>query len=130
MKNSIKIFNKSYIKIGLIPMLERNASVKKAPQRFQDSNDPLDILICFDDRVFEQVIEDLQNRSVEYEKTLHILNINTKDNKDEAVKMAKNVIKLCTQIENSGDWENNITTHIEEFEKKMYVKIQHVVYFI
>jgi RNA polymerase II subunit A C-terminal domain phosphatase SSU72 len=60
-------------------MLERNASLKLAPQRFQDSKESLDVIICFEDKVFEAVMEELQMRDNEFEKPVHILNLNTKD---------------------------------------------------
>lgn len=40
-------------------MLQRNASVKKAPQRWQDRDKHFDIVFCFEDRVFNAVIEGL-----------------------------------------------------------------------
>lgn len=49
----------SYTKNGMIGMMQRNIGVKKAPQRFQEEKDlsKIDICICFDDRVFDAVIE-------------------------------------------------------------------------
>jgi hypothetical protein len=40
-------------------MLQRNASVKKAPQRWHDRDKHYDIVFCFEDRVFNAVIEGL-----------------------------------------------------------------------
>ena len=49
----------SYTRNGMIGMMQRNVVVKKAPQRFQEEKDlsKIDICICFDDRVFDAVIE-------------------------------------------------------------------------
>lgn len=51
----------SYTKNGMIGMMQRNVVVKKAPQRFQDEKDlsKIDICICFDDRVFDAVLESM-----------------------------------------------------------------------
>ena len=48
-------------KNGMIGMMQRNVVVKKAPQRFQDEKDlsKIDICICFDDRVFDAVLESM-----------------------------------------------------------------------
>ena len=45
----------------MIDMMQRNVVVKKAPQRFQDEKDlsKIDICICFDDRVFDAVLESM-----------------------------------------------------------------------
>lgn len=42
-------------------MIQRDRGVKKAPQRFQDELDLsfIDVCICFDDRVFDSVLEGL-----------------------------------------------------------------------
>ncbi len=48
-----------YIGNGVLPMLERNAMVKQAPERFQKYFQFSDILITFEDRVFDAVIEGL-----------------------------------------------------------------------
>ena len=52
----------SYKKNGMIGMMQRNIGVKKAPQRFQEEKDlsKIDICICFDDRVFDAVIEGIR----------------------------------------------------------------------
>ena len=49
----------SYTKRGIIDMLRRDKNVKPAPCRFQDSKEveDLDICICFDERVFDSVLE-------------------------------------------------------------------------
>ena len=51
----------SYTKREIIPMIQRDRGVKKAPQRFQDELDLsfIDVCICFDDRVFDSVLEGL-----------------------------------------------------------------------
>ena len=72
-------------------MMQRNVVVKKAPQRFQDEKDlsKIDICICFDDRVFDAVLEsmapccfwsvDLQFRACHGMKPLLVLNMHTQD---------------------------------------------------
>ena len=43
-------------------MLQRDRNVKAAPCRFQDSKDveTVDICICFDERVFDSVLEGIR----------------------------------------------------------------------
>jgi len=38
-------------------MLERNRTVKRAPERFRDAKDKFDVIICCEERCFDQVLE-------------------------------------------------------------------------
>jgi RNA polymerase II subunit A C-terminal domain phosphatase SSU72 len=40
-------------------MLKRNLAVKEAPERFQDTDKEFDIIITFEDRVFDIVAESM-----------------------------------------------------------------------
>ena len=48
-----------YTKSGLLNMLERDRSVKPFPQRWQEHKGHFDLIICFDQRVYDAVIEGL-----------------------------------------------------------------------
>ena len=38
-------------------MLDRNRKIKRAPERFKDSRDKFDVIICCEERCFDQVCE-------------------------------------------------------------------------
>ncbi len=42
---------------GLLNMLERNMRVKEAPERWQEESKHFDIIVTFEDRVFDTVVE-------------------------------------------------------------------------
>ena len=100
----------SYTKNGMIGMMQRNVVVKKAPQRFQEEKDlsKIDICICFDDRVFDAVIEssvlycvccvDLQFRPCHGMKPLLVLNMHTQDKPAMAEEGARHALRLATMV--------------------------------
>ena len=47
---------KLYTKNGLKEMLERNMRIKEGPQRWQDHPVACDVAICFEERVFDNVV--------------------------------------------------------------------------
>lgn len=50
-----------YREMGIIDMLERNIDLKVSPDRWQDSSvADLDLVVCFNSRVFELVVEGMQ----------------------------------------------------------------------
>jgi RNA polymerase II subunit A C-terminal domain phosphatase SSU72 len=66
-------------------MTERNASVKTAPERWQDNKLQYDVVFTYEERVFDLVVEDLMNREPSLTPQLvHVFNIQTKDNHEEA----------------------------------------------
>ncbi len=50
---------------GVLAMLERDIITKRAPQRWQDASNKeiaqIDVIICFEDRIFDIVIEGLNS---------------------------------------------------------------------
>ena len=94
---------------------------------FQDKH--FDIIVCFEDRVFEAVLDDYLNRDSVYNKSCHVINLNTKDNHEEAEKAGDLCLKFCYSVADNNDWENEITLLIETFEKMTKRKMNHVIFF-
>jgi RNA polymerase II subunit A C-terminal domain phosphatase SSU72 len=71
-------------------MLDRNRRLKLAPQRFQNCDERFDVIICCEERVYDQVVEFLENKANSCSKNIpvHIINVDITDNHDEAVKGA------------------------------------------
>ena len=53
---------------GIIPLCLRATSIKEAPERWQDAPDEQvrghDVVVCFEERIFDACVEDLQSRQV------------------------------------------------------------------
>ena len=104
-----------YLANGLLPMLDRNRQLKLAPERWQDSKTVADIVItceerCFDavcdgrpalDRLFESkahTYADLLSRGGEFNKPVHIINMEIRDNQEEALIAGKAMLDLAAAV--------------------------------
>eukprot|EP01113_Clastostelium_recurvatum_P049107 TRINITY_DN9045_c0_g1_i1.p1 TRINITY_DN9045_c0_g1~~TRINITY_DN9045_c0_g1_i1.p1 ORF type:complete len:202 (-),score=45.60 TRINITY_DN9045_c0_g1_i1:123-704(-) len=115
---------------GILNMLERNMKVKTAPERFQDDPTHFDLIITFDQRVFDLVIDDLHNRNTDSSEPSHIVNLQVKDTHEEATIGASHTIKLIEMIEEEGDsWEDEMDSLLEKFQEKTARKVLHSLAF-
>ncbi|KAJ9513795.1 hypothetical protein QJQ45_020875 [Haematococcus lacustris] len=114
-----------YLRNGLLPMMARNARIKKAPQRWQDNRAPFDVVVTFEERIMEVVLEDMEGRQaasrslipVSYSQLSQhgqaavesvgagagfrpclVVNLDVKDSTDEAALAAPQALKLCSMI--------------------------------
>jgi len=106
----------SYTKNGLLKMLTRNAQIKKAPEKWQENLKHFDVVITFEDRVFEAVIESMVSNNIVFDRPTHVININVKDNHEEAERNAKLIADFSKKLNDSNDWENDISGLIQDFE--------------
>ena len=95
-------------------MLERDMLTKPCPQRWQDLSvkelQGLDVVLCFDDRIFEIVLEDLQlrgaaggpggpgNEPTTAWRPLHVLCLDTKDTPEHAKVGGSLALELCQAV--------------------------------
>ena len=93
-----------FITNGVLGLCRRGAAVKAAPQRWQDtSNNDVtkhDVVIAFEERIFDAVVEDLQTRepTVDFE-AIHVICLDTKDNPHEAKIQGRIALELCWILE-------------------------------
>uniref|UniRef100_J3N6B8 RNA polymerase II subunit A C-terminal domain phosphatase SSU72 n=1 Tax=Oryza brachyantha TaxID=4533 RepID=J3N6B8_ORYBR len=95
-----------YKRNGLLPMLKRNSAVKATPQRWQDNagDGPFDVVLTFEEKVFDSVLEDLNSREQRLINTVLIINMDVKDNHEEAGVGAKLALNLCLYLEAVDAW--------------------------
>mmetsp|Transcript_10872 Transcript_10872/g.13135 ORF Transcript_10872/g.13135 Transcript_10872/m.13135 type:complete len:275 (+) Transcript_10872:208-1032(+) len=88
---------------GLLDMLNRNIGIKEGPERWQEAESSdlakLDIVFCFEGRVFDLLIEDLEGREPEEFEPIHVLNLEVKDNAAEAAIGAQICLELCNELQ-------------------------------
>ncbi|GAU39394.1 protein-serine/threonine phosphatase [Trifolium repens] len=120
-----------YKRNGILPMLKRNAAVKLAPQRWQENaaDGIFDVVITFEEKVFDMVVEDLHNRDHVLLKTVLIVNLEVKDNHEEAAIGARLTLDLCQEIEAVESWEESIDDLIAGFEKQHRRKLLYNISF-
>ncbi|KAI9789443.1 MAG: RNA polymerase II subunit A C-terminal domain phosphatase [Piccolia ochrophora] len=102
---------------GLLNMLERNRAVKWGPERWQDwkvgvprlahHNDQgsagvegglVDIVITCEERCWDAVIDDLLNRGSPLNRPVHVINVDIKDNHEEALVGGKAILDLADTL--------------------------------
>ncbi|KAJ0407908.1 hypothetical protein P43SY_009195 [Pythium insidiosum] len=113
---------------GVLSMLERDIKTKKCPQRWQDLSvreiQGIDVVLCFDDHVFEIVLEDLQLRHGSGDwKPLHLLCLDTKDTPEHARIGGGLALELCQSIDELNDLGSGILRAIEAFESKHKIRL-------
>ncbi|XP_015887864.1 uncharacterized protein LOC107422871 [Ziziphus jujuba] len=120
-----------YKRNGILPMLKRNSGVKLAPQRWQDNavDGFFDIVFTFEEKVFDMVIEDLHNRDHILMKSVLIINLEVKDNHEEAAVGARLALDLCLEIEAADSWEESIDDILTAFEKQNRRKLLYSISF-
>ncbi|XP_046360077.1 RNA polymerase II subunit A C-terminal domain phosphatase SSU72-like [Haliotis cracherodii] len=118
-----------YTQNGILHMLDRNRRIKPKPERFQACKDKFDVIVTCEERVYDQVIDDLESRLKEEEQAVHIINIDIQDNHEEATIGAFMICDLVTLLHTSDDLDNEIDEILQEFESNVDRAILHTATF-
>ncbi|XP_039112492.1 RNA polymerase II subunit A C-terminal domain phosphatase SSU72-like [Hyaena hyaena] len=118
-----------YTQNGVLHMLERNKRIKPRPERFQSCRDEFDLIITCEERVYDQVVEDMHSREQVTCQPVHVINVDIEDNPEEATVGAFLICKLCQCLQRTADMENDIDGVLLEFEAKSGKTFLHTVCF-
>lgn len=118
-----------YTQNGILHMLDRNRRLKPGPERWQKCKDKFNLIVTCEERVYDQVLEDFEQRETETMETAHVINIDIQDNHEEATLGAFIICDLCSLLSSSDDLDNDIDELIQEFEQHCKRPILHTAVF-
>ncbi|KAI4465310.1 rna polymerase ii subunit a c-terminal domain phosphatase [Holotrichia oblita] len=118
-----------YTQNGLLHTLDRNRRIKSHPERFQECYEKFDVLITCEERVYDQVLEYMENREPVDNSIVHVINIDIQDNLEEATIGAFLISDMCLMMAQSEDLDNDIEEVLHNFEEKCQRPILHSIVF-
>ncbi|XP_054422387.1 RNA polymerase II subunit A C-terminal domain phosphatase SSU72-like [Pteronotus mesoamericanus] len=114
---------------GILRMLERNKEIKPRPERFQNCRDVFDLILTCEEKVYDQVVEELNSREQVTLHLVHVINVNIQDSFEEASLGAFLFSELCQCIQLMDDVDSEIGEVLLEFEEKSGQSFLHTVCF-
>ncbi|XP_056643113.1 RNA polymerase II subunit A C-terminal domain phosphatase SSU72 [Diorhabda carinulata] len=118
-----------YTQNGLLHTLDRNRRIKSHPEKFQETPEKFDILITCEERVYDQVVEFMENKTPTDNSIVHVINIDIMDNLEEATIGAFLISDMCTMMAKAEDLDNEIEEVLHNFEEKSQRSILHSIVF-
>lgn len=118
-----------YTQNGILHMLDRNRRIKSHPERFQTCYEKFDVIFTVEERVYDQVVEELASRTPTENTPVHIINIDIQDNHEEATIGAFLICQMTQMMSDSEDLDNDIDELLQDFEAKAQRNILHSIQF-
>lgn len=92
-----------YTANGLLKMLDRNRRIKRAPCRWQDQDSIYNIVITCEERCYDAICEDLYRRGETLNRPVYLINVDIKDNHEEASVGGKAILDLVNKLTEAQD---------------------------
>eukprot|EP00118_Oscarella_pearsei_P007877 m.39586 g.39586 ORF g.39586 m.39586 type:complete len:101 (+) comp32760_c0_seq14:361-663(+) len=96
----------------MLHMVERNKRIKLKPERFQDSEELFTVIVTCEERVYDQVVENLESRSCSLGQLVHIVNLDIQDNHEDATLGAFLICDLCQLVKTRKALLSFVTIYI------------------
>ncbi|ELP88274.1 RNA polymerase II subunit A C-terminal domain phosphatase SSU72, putative [Entamoeba invadens IP1] len=109
----------------IFQMLDKNAILKSAPERFQETKKEFAIVISLDYQVFMDLLEYFDTRQQQTGDLCYVFNMNVVDQFDAAENGAMEVSEFLKLLENDVDWMSNIDRIIRTFYNKTRLNVMH-----
>eukprot|EP00903_Cladosiphon_okamuranus_P006917 g6732.t1 len=116
---------------SVLGLLERDAATKRAPERWQslESEDvaSFDVVVCFESRVFDLVVEDLHQRDPDTFKPLHVVSMTIRDSAEDSAAAAGDVLELCKMLDDCDDLDSDASKLLSGFKNRSKRTVLHQV---
>jgi RNA polymerase II subunit A C-terminal domain phosphatase SSU72 len=119
-----------YTANGLLQMLDRNRKIKTAPQKFQENDQPFDVVITCEERCFDAAMEDMLTRPRSTARPVHLINVEIIDNHEQALIGGQWILQLVKMIQNSKDVDSEMDGILTEFQARTRANIQYTLSFM
>lgn len=106
-----------YTANGVLMMLDRNRKIKDHPQRWIEHKRTFDVVFTCEERCFDVVCYDLMNRGAQLNKLVHIINVEIKDNHEEAKVGARGILELASRLSKAMDLDTEIMSILDVWQK-------------
>lgn len=106
-----------YTSNGVLTMLDRNRKIKDHPERWVEHKNVFDVVFTCEERCFDAVCYDLMNRGATWNKIVHVINIEIKDNHEEAQVGAQGILDLARRMAKAEDLDTEIMSILAEWQK-------------
>ncbi|PVF99767.1 Ssu72-domain-containing protein [Serendipita vermifera] len=103
-----------YQQNGLLQMLDRNRKLKLAPQRWSETRTMVDVVITCEERCFDVVCEDLLSRGSGFNRSVHVINMEIKDNHEEALIAGRAMLDLAAAVSSAEDLDEEMDNIVQK----------------
>ena len=124
---------------GLLTMLERNLGVKWGPERWQDwpigkprldshkedkgskgsEGGVVDVVSTCEERCWDAVVDNLIERGSPLNRPVHIINVDIKDNHEEALVGGKAILDLANQLNEAANAARSLGPDEADFDARV-----------
>jgi RNA polymerase II subunit A C-terminal domain phosphatase SSU72 len=99
-------------------MLDRNRKIKDHPERWHEHRQVFDVVFTCEERCFDSVCVDLLHRGEKLNRPVHVINVDIKDNHEEAAVGGQGILKLADMLTACTDLDSQVMDVIADWQEQ------------